>query len=618
MESAVRSRLLSTLRFSALPALAALVLVLTAPWGDYPLNDDWQYSRVAKRFAETGRFLVDVPVAPSLAVQSLAATPVVRALGFSHVSLRLLTFAVALSSLWAIGRLLLLAGLSWRVRFLAQALLLLNPLFLNVSLSFMTEVWGLAPALLGATVWFSERRRALAPGHGPETAMRPWPVALAALLVALGFWSRQHAAVAFPALVGSLVLPRLGRPRALRSLLASRAVLLGLLVFAAGVAAWAPWVRASGNLRAEFSGPLRGLLAWDARAWLLALGALPFYLTAFLLPLLLLLPWKGIGTARAAVASTAVLAFAALGAWSFLDLSAPDFETFHYQHRIFPFLPNVIFNAGVGPVTLAEVFFDGRPPAQLGQSLWVSIEVLLGLACVLWVPLLGRSRSTQPPEGEGIRTELSAFGFLWAAGTTVLVVQAHQIQLFDRYFLPVAVGLLLVAAAAIRPARPSPWRLAASLAALAPLAFFTVAGTHDYFRWNDARWSAVRALLHDGVSPTVIQGGYEVNGWLAFDDFEAGREPVGCIGPCACSVRAPNWNCLDDSYRVAMYALPGYEAIATRPVRGWLAEWPPILTLRRFPHPPGSANGSEGAPRVPALRPAADSAAPGVSRPSAP
>jgi hypothetical protein len=567
------------LRAAALPALAVVVLVLTAPWGDYPLNDDWQYARVAKRFAETGTFLVDVPVAPSLVVQSLVSAPLVRALGFSHVSLRLLTFAFSLLSLWALGRLLELAEVSRGVRFLAQALLLLNPLFLNVSLSFMTEVYGLAPALLGATVWFSERRRSVSGGGAGGLPLRPRAVAVAAFLVALGFWSRQHVAVVFPALVGSLLLERWrlrGSPAPHRRLVAGLAP--GVLLFLALLAVHPIWARATGNLRTEFSGPFEHLLRWNPVAWFFGLGAQPFYQTAFLLPLLLLVPWSGLPRARGALGAALLLGAAGFGAAGFASLPVPDFVTFVYQHRVFPFLPNVLFNAGVGPVTLSEVFHDGLPPAQLGRSLWIVVEVLLGLGSVLWVPVLLRKRPSTPSTGS-VPAEVFWFGLLWAAGTLVLVLQAHQVQVFDRYLVPVTAGLLVAVAVLARVA--SAGRLLLAALALLPVAWFTLAGVHDYFRWNDARWDAVRSLLADGVSPTVVQGGYEVNGWLVFDDYVARREPTGCIGPCACSVERPDWNCLDDSYRIAMYPLPGYETIESRTVRTWLADSPPILTLRR-------------------------------------
>lgn len=575
--------LTSGLRAAALALLAAVVLLLVAPWGEYPLNDDWQYARVAERLARTGAFVVDVAVAPSLLVQCAAVAPLVRASGFSHVALRLATYLVALVALWAVGRLLRLAGVDGRVRLLAQALLLLNPLFLHVSLSFMTEIWGLAPALLGAALWFAERRRVLAGAEPGGGVLRARAVVAAAALVALGFWSRQHVAVVFPALVGSLLLvrPRAGGgggPASIRSLLAP--LVPGTLVFGALVAAYPLWARATGNLRPQFSGPFAAIFEWDASAWHYGLSAQPYYQTLFLLPLLVLVPWRGLPKARTAAVAAALLVFAAVAAASFATLPTPELATFVHKKRVFPFLPNVVYNAGVGPVTFEEVYFGGEAAPGLGVVLGIGLEAVLGLATVLWAPMIVRRRAVPAPSA-AIRRELAAFGALWAAGSLVLVLQAHQVQLFDRYLLPVTTGLLLAVAASV--GSPGLRKLGPAAALLVPLGWFSLAGVHDYFRWNDARWDAVRSLLSRGVDPGVVSGGWEVDGWLSFDSHEAGRKPSGCIGPCGCAVSVSGWPCVDDSYRIAMHPVPGYEVLETRKVGSWLAPCPPIHLLRRLP-----------------------------------
>src|SRR5437016_4307414 len=76
-------------------ALCIAVVCCVWPWGNYPLNDDWQYAWIAKRFAETGRFVVDVPIAPTLVGQSVIAAPFIRLFGFSHTLLRGITLGLS-------------------------------------------------------------------------------------------------------------------------------------------------------------------------------------------------------------------------------------------------------------------------------------------------------------------------------------------------------------------------------------------------------------------------------------------------------------------------------------------------------------------------------------------
>jgi hypothetical protein len=120
-----------------------------------------------------------------------------------------------------------------------------------------------------------------------------------------------------------------------------------------------------------------------------------------------------------------------------------------------------------------------------------------------------------------------------------------------------------------------------------PLAYFTTAAVHDYFRWNDARWRLVEHARQLGVPTTSIDGGYEVNGWLSFDLMRKHPEKVDdshCIGSCRCNIPwglGAIWTCHDDSYRVGMGARDGYIEIAREEPRSWLGKSRPVILYRR-------------------------------------
>src|ERR1035438_1015594 len=127
-----------------------------------------------------------------------------------------------------------------------------------------------------------------------------------------------------------------------------------------------------------------------------------------------------------------------------------------------------------------------------------------------------------------------------------------------------------------------------------PLAFFTIAGLHDYLRWSDAGWELYREALYNGVSPANIQGSFEMNGWHAFDLYESKATPPACRGECRCG--SP-WYCLDDSYRVGMNVYGNYEVVAQRQPRYWLAPGPPgILSRRQLRPEKGRNQDPPGAP----------------------
>jgi hypothetical protein len=118
-------------------------------------------------------------------------------------------------------------------------------------------------------------------------------------------------------------------------------------------------------------------------------------------------------------------------------------------------------------------------------------------------------------------------------------------------------------------------------AAALPLAFFTIAGMHDYFRWNDARWRLVEKALAMGVPSTSIDGGYEVNGWLSLDSMRKGAPQKACIGACRCAANVDIWSCFDDSYRVWMSVSGDYEEVARDTPRYWLGRSRTVYLSRR-------------------------------------
>jgi hypothetical protein len=175
-----------------------------------------------------------------------------------------------------------------------------------------------------------------------------------------------------------------------------------------------------------------------------------------------------------------------------------------------------------------------------------------------------------------LRAEALLFALLFSVASLTVTILVDRLSALDRYYLPETFGLAL-AVALILSDTPgiSPVRWGA---ALLPLALFTIAGMHDYFRWNDAGWELYREALSHGVSPANIHGNYEMSGWFSWDLYKANAAPANCIGPCHCDF---DWYCLDESYRVGMNVYGDYEVLAQRQPRYWLAPGPPVILSRR-------------------------------------
>jgi hypothetical protein len=567
-------------------AVFAIAVTLVRPWGDYPVNDDWQYARVAKRFAAGQGLVVDVPIAPSLVGQVVFVAPIIRAFGFSHTLLRGTTLLLSLFVLFVLDRMMALAQVAPRWRILALCTVALNPLFFNLSASFMTEIYACVPALLGAWIWFVDRRER---ADVAAPVVRVWVAVAAGTLIGLSFWTRQFAVLTLPALwiASSFRAGRAGIVDRIRPLLVP--VVASLLPALALTSAYFLWAGQNGAFRPELAKPLARLMEFRPAVIFAQSGCFATFLALSCLPLLLSF-WRRRPGFRDALAGAALCAFGIAAAFTYkFMLAAPPGRFSEYPlpsamgfHSSFPFIGNVFSEFGLGPVTLSDVYQLGLPgKPHLLPPLWNAIAAIALLANVLWVlPLQELSVVLRQPKRPVLATELMIFGLALSGLSFLVALQSYQALMFDRYYFPAILGMPLALAVLASSCLPSPTRVltASAAAALLLLGAVTVSGAHNYFRWNDARWALYRRALDGGVERQSIEAGYEIQGWETFDLHEKGVAPTHCLGPCGCHV---GWYCLDDSYRVAMNPLPGYRTIDTMQPEYWLASGPPVSMLQR-------------------------------------
>jgi len=575
------------------PALALLsaVFLLVGPWVDAPLNDDWQYARAAKLLAETGALTIDTPIAPSIVVQSYLAAGLIKLVGFSHVALRLLTLCLAGVGLACIERTLERVRVPRVWTLVACALLVVNPIALHISVSFMSEWYGYVFALVAVALWFRERVAV-----GDERELPVWLYLAVAALAVLAFWSRQFAVLVYPALVASRCLAwwRAGLFRRWRELSGAAA---GTVLVALGVLGYFAWARATGNYKPEFAKPVSALTTFSAKLWLIQFGACLAYMSASFAPILLLTRTRG-DQRRRWLLGAACTAFM-MASWLALQVTGGDgFIPDRPLNARFPFVNNIVYPTGLGPVTLTDVYVEelGARPNWQSDTPWLFIEYTILLSTVLWGALVSglgaRSAAREPtPEGRasssmathttGARNELCLFAAAWLFGSLILSIQAYQADVFDRYYFPCILALVLLVPARLANAQPGELpepRLRTLLAAGIGLAvaWYAVAGEHDYLRWNQVRLELYNETVASGVSPSSIDAGYELNGWHNVKNAHA---PT-CIGACRCTPWS--WYCVDNSYRILMSApTPDYELVKQVQPSYWLAEGPPLSLVRR-------------------------------------
>jgi len=582
--------------------LFALVVTVVWPWFNAPLNDDWQYTRAAKLLAETGKLTIDTPIAPSIVVQSYLGAAVIRVFGFSHILLRALTVLVAGVGLVCVERTLHYVKVPRPWSFAALVLLVINPIALHVTLTFHSEWYGYICALLAMVLWFRVRSSRFA-----DEPLPPWLYLAAAALAVAAFWSRQFSVLIYPALVASRLLPWF-RAGLLRRLPEIGAAALGTVVVAGGVLGYFAWARATGNYKPAFANPVASLTRFSANTWLIQASACLAYMSASFAPLLLL-AWRGADPQRRLWLGTACGALMVGGLLSLQVSGGEGYAPAQPLNQRFPYVNNVIYQTGIGPITLSDVYNEQSlaRPNWSSSNAWLRIEWVVLLSTVLWGALASRAASpgkggrapgsslvtnqriSEPgrtaERGTGAREELCWFAGALLVGSLILSVQAYQTDVFDRYYFPCILALAVLAPACLaNPARSDRPRLGvdtvlAGCSALA-LAWFTIAGTHDYMRWNQIRLELYDQAVAQGVSPASIDAGWELNGWYNVDS----RHAPTCIGACRC--QPSTWYCIDNSYRILMSgAPPHYEVVKQVKPAYWLADGPPLSLVRRQARP---------------------------------
>jgi hypothetical protein len=200
-----------------------------------------------------------------------------------------------------------------------------------------------------------------------------------------------------------------------------------------------------------------------------------------------------------------------------------------------PLADNMLFDLGVGPPTLWDVYIRDLPNLpQASPLFWCVITVfaLIGGALLAGAVTAVLADEASPP------CPALVFVAATSAFYAALLVAAG---FFDRYVIllvPLSATLASGVTSGHRPPsntdRKAFW---AGVALATTYGLFGAASTHDYFAWNRARWRAIDdAILVRHIPTSSLDGGYEWNGLNRYSPTKpwwwADREPwVIAFGP---------------------------------------------------------------------------------------
>jgi hypothetical protein len=565
--------LLRRYRASALFCAFALLLceLISRPFAAMGIADDWSYIRTAQNLASTGHIAYNGWATAMIGWQLYLGAAFIKLFGFSFTAVRLSTLLLAALIAFLLQRTLVRAGISERNAVIGTLALVLSPLFMMLSVTFMTDI----PGLFALVLCLYSCIRAIQAATSRTT--------LAWLFFAV-FANTVCGSSRQIAWLGVLVMV----PSALWLLRSRRSVLLAgasaTFVGASSILGAMRWFH-----RQPFSIPEHLLpnsfstthFAWSMFHLVLELPFLLLPLAALFIPCI-----------RKASPRIQVLIVALSLVYLLFAL--------HLRHHLFNPLLEPVLSDWVSVLGIYEIIgLAGFPPLFLNPAVRIALTIasVAGLFGIfVQLPRSHQSAGTFSSSKSLTWRQLSV---LIAPFTTayILALMPRATNVFvDRYLLPllivVVILLLRVYQERIHPRLPGVTILFVGI-----FAIYAVAVTHNLFSLYRARIAIADELHFSGIPDTAIDGGWEQNAWIELQHSAFVNEPRIIIpagtytpmaarhtGPCALDERFPH---IKPRYAIAFdpNACQGPTQFPPVHYSRWLASAPGTLYVVADPAP---------------------------------
>lgn len=548
-----------------LTALWGISVLIVNPSGEFMVNDDWAFTKALENLIFQGRMGATgwgpswAPGGPSLIAHLLWARIFTELFGFSLTVLRISVLSIGFLGSLALWMLLRFSGNSRVASSFGALTLIANPIFFSQCFTFMTDVTFVSFAIF--SIMFISL--------GIEKSSRWWVVT--GLFFALcSILTRQIGLVIPCALLLVSFLHTSGKR------IGEKRILLYVILIAL-----IPWMGYEYYLSSTGSTPLtRHQVVYEMFRrpgeegffqYLAYLGSSTFliglpYVGFLISPVLFALHGNFSGRTVYRVFfvfATSVLALFELG-YLAGGIGTPT-----------PFFRNVIYNFGIGPVLLKDVYILGMvrswsvgPLFYYVLVYWASLSGM-GLFLLIVDSAIAVTRGIKKRTTAGFDF-LSAFALASALGYFVVILLTG---FHDRYLIPLCTFLLIWLLSEKRFHREGSLKAGRLLPALVPLilmAVFSIGGTHDFMALKRSLKTAQDYLICEKhVDPCSIDGGLEFNGYHCYSpDFK----PVEGLSW---------WWVRRQDYVLTLGPLPGYEAVKTFPFRRFLGPQGEVAVLTK-------------------------------------
>jgi hypothetical protein len=534
--------------------LVVLAEVAAWPVGDFPLNDDWSYAVGVKNLLDTGKLTITAWTLAGAFFSVLSAALCCKIFGFSFDVLRSYNFSLGLGGLAAVGFLCRNVGASWPLTLFALITLFSDPLYFSLSNTYMMDVQTAALMTAGAAF--------LVASWKADSKRKPWLIAAGVAASTIAVSNRQVTVILPISYLLFAGLAHLLRRRTTNSIIGPdiKESILPLLTAGIVIAAHSWWIlNVTGvpfcmTVEKAFLAQKMSTPIVFALEFFYGLVRQSVYMGLLLLPLScvaaprLLLLLGGKASKLLTMITIELMLLLPIGLLA--------------SKNIMPLADNVIFNLGLGPLLMYAAGSGNEVPefAKASALFWQTVTVFSGvglallLGCLTSILILLKRRLSVG--GWEQKHSVVALLLLFSVIYTVSICFRG---FFDRYFILLLIPYTVILSFNEQSdpgsevgARKSAGEIAGligGLVAAAALAFYSVAGTRDYFAWNRARWTSLnQAVNQEKTDPALINGGNEFNYWYI---YEPGNKQI--------DVTKNDERHGNDKFVVALQPLKGYK-----------------------------------------------------------
>lgn len=516
--------------------LFLLVEILINPLGEFCLNDDWAYAQAVNTYLQTSElkfsFWQAIPGLPLIFTGVFFS----KLFGFSFTLLRFISIACVLLSTLIIDANLKRWTSNRTQRLFVLLLFVFNPLTLSLGNSFLPDVFQLFLGLLcfHFLLRYLEHEKSVSYlllilfsvllTLNRQTGLL-LPLIFALLLLRNGNWTAKKCFIAlFPFLLTSLAL-----------------FLFGYL--------------AKENLPQNYNLQLNNILNTLMHPQLNNFMVIGYYFVSSTLCLGLFILPLTISSFKQSYLSLKNSRIAQLLLLIYLLLVTIKLI---FSGNLFPFVGNIFYHVGVGPVIMTGFNTDEAQVLTLTAKIfWILLNFVGAMSFFVSMQSILKKQ-------EDARPVSSFFKILFVLYLLPLCFSYAN----DRYLLFLLPFYLM---AYVHSNKKESNKLSFLFLFLL-LIYFSVAGTHDYLSLNRARAQATDYLTKEKqILAQNIDGGFEFNAWHAKDNKNYKASHTGRW-----------WFVAQDEYIISPVPRPGYTIERSFPFKSWMSfSFEEIKVLKR-------------------------------------